>query len=190
VGIPLSADGVLQARRAAAVLKALRVKSIVCSPLLRAIDTATFIAAPHGLTPKPLQALRELGLGEWEGLTRHQAASRDRELHLRWTTDPASVSPPSGEALRDASARAIPAVLALAAAHVGKKVVVVTHNLIVRVLACHALGADLSAVGRMRCHPGSMTVVDVQDGRFELRVLNETSHLRAGDQPGPASVDG
>src|ERR1700732_4521643 len=39
-----------------------------CSPLLRAVQTAAIVAAPHGLSPKPLEALTECDVGRWEGL--------------------------------------------------------------------------------------------------------------------------
>src|SRR5215469_1465602 len=82
--VPLSATGWLQAGCLATALEPLRVAGIVCSPLCRAVETATYIAAPHGLTATPLLAFRELSFGEWEGLTSSEATARDPELHQNW----------------------------------------------------------------------------------------------------------
>lgn len=163
--------------------------SVASSPLRRALETAAWIAAPQGLTAEPLAAFRELGFGRWEGLTGAEAAACDPEAYRRWTTDPAAGSPPGGETLREASLRAVPALEALVAANAGKKVALVTHSVILRILVCHALGADLSAVGRLRCDPGSITTVEVREGRYQVRLLNDACHLRGalGGDSGPSS---
>ena len=179
--LPLSATGWLQARCLATALEPLRVASVVCSPLCRAVETATCIAAPHGLTAAPLPAFRELSFGEWEGLTRSEAAARDPELHQRWQESPATARPPGGETLQEAAERTIPALKALIAGHAGEKVVLVMHNLIIRVVLCHALGAGLSTVGQMQCQPGSITIVDVRGDYYVVRLLNDTCHLQKGE---------
>src|SRR5262249_60449675 len=79
--VPLSATGWSQARCLATALELLRVASVVCSPLCRAVETATCLAAPHGLTATPEQAFRELSFGKWEGLTNSEATASDPELH-------------------------------------------------------------------------------------------------------------
>ena len=162
-------------------LEPLRVAGVVCSPLRRAVETATCIAAPHGLTVAPLPAFRELSFGEWEGLTSSEATARDPELHPGWQKSPATMRPPGGETLQEAAERTIPALKALIARHAGEKVVLVTHNLIIRVLLCHALGAGLSTVGHIQCQPGSITIVDVRGGQYVVRLLNGTCHLQKGD---------
>jgi broad specificity phosphatase PhoE len=185
VDIPLSADGLRQARSVALALEPIRVARIACSPLRRAVETATCIAAARGLTTTPIPAFRELSFGEWEGLTSHEASTRDPDLHRHWKGSPDMARPPGGEMLREAHDRAIPALDALVAEHAGKKVVLVTHNLILRVLLCRLLGAELSTVGHMRCEPGSISIADVREGRYVVRVLNDTGHLRQVAQPGP-----
>jgi broad specificity phosphatase PhoE len=176
--IPLSTSGRLQARHTAAALEPLRVAAVVCSPFLRAVETAACIAAPHGLFAAPDAAFREVSFGDWEGLTSSEAAARDPELDERWRNGEAMARPPGGETLHEAAERAIPALEALVARHAGEKVVLVTHNWIVRLVVCHALGVGLSTVARMQCRPGSITIVDVRSGEYVVRLLNATSHLQ------------
>lgn len=176
--VPLSATGWLQAGCLATALEPLRITGVVCSPLCRAVETATCIATPHGLTAVPLPAFRELSLGDWEGLTSSEATARDPELHKRWQKSPAIARPPGGETLQEAAERTIPALKALIAEYTGEKVVLVMHNLIIRVLLCHALSAGLLAVGHMQCRPGSITIVDVRDDQYMVRLFNDTCHLQ------------
>ena len=176
--IPLSAAGLLEAERVATALSAVRLGAVVCSPLRRAVQTATAIAAPRGLSVALRPAFREVSFGEWEGLTGDEAAAPDRALYGSWKEGHSSTRPPGGESIGDAAARAIPALEALVSEHPGKKAVVVTHSRILRVLLCRALGADLSASAHMRCEPGSISVIDVRDGLYVVRALNDTGHLR------------
>ncbi len=60
---PLSALGLEQAARAAAVLAGEPIRSIVCSDARRALDTAHAVAAPHRLTPVAREVLRERNFG-------------------------------------------------------------------------------------------------------------------------------
>jgi probable phosphoglycerate mutase len=181
--IPLSATGRSHARRAAAALAPLRLAEIVCSPLRRAVETATCIAAPHRLTATPSPAFREVGLGDWEGLTSSEAAARNPESYRQWHVSPATVLPPGGEALQEAAGRVIAAFDDIVARRAGKKVVCISHSLIIRLLVSHALGAGLSTVGRIRCQPGSISVIDVRAGQLTVRALNDTCHLQEIREP-------
>lgn len=67
---PLSALGVEQAERAAAVLD--RVDAVWASDLERAHHTARLLAAPHGLTVTTDPRVRERAAGPWTGLTRDE----------------------------------------------------------------------------------------------------------------------
>jgi broad specificity phosphatase PhoE len=179
--VPLSATGWLQAKCLATALEPLRVASVVCSPLCRAVETATCIAASHGLAATPERAFRELSFGDWEGLTSCEVRARDPELYQRWKESPVTARPPGGETLQEVAERTIPALEAVIVRHAGEKVVLATHSLVIRVLLCHALRAGLSTVAHLQCRPGSITVMDVQSDRYVVRLLNDTCHLQKDD---------
>jgi broad specificity phosphatase PhoE len=176
--VPLSPKGRWQAECLAAALAPLNLAGIVCSPLCRASETAAKIAASHGLIPAADPAFTEVALGHWEGLTHTEATMCAPDLHPRWQRNPAEVRPPGGETLEEAAARSIPAFEAIVSRHLGATVALIGHSLVTRVLLCFALGAGLNAVGRMRCQPGSMAVVDVRGEHYAVRMLNDTCHLR------------
>jgi probable phosphoglycerate mutase len=117
-------------------------------------------------------------------LTSSEVAARDPKLYQQWRASPATVRPPGGETLEEAAERAVAALDDVIARREGRKVVLVMHNMIIRVLVCHALGAELSTVGRIKCQPGSISVVDIRGDRHTVRLLNDTCHLEnAGDGP-------
>lgn len=176
--VPLSPDGHRQAARVAAELVSRRLVAVACSPLRRAMETATIVAIPYGLDPLIYPAFREVDLGAWEGLTDGEASEGWPDRHRAWRRNPASVRPPGGETLAEAAARAVPAFRDLVAGHAGATLALIGHSLIIRVLLCHALCAGIEAAGHMRCRPGSIAVIDVRGGETMVRQLNETCHLR------------
>src|SRR6266853_5682826 len=65
---PLAKLGVRQAEATRDFLGIRPIDHCYSSPLVRAMQTAAIVAAPHGLSPQPLDALVEGDVGRWEGL--------------------------------------------------------------------------------------------------------------------------
>ena len=78
------------------------------SPLRRAAATGGAIAERWvpALRARPDERLREIGQGEWEGLTGAEVRARYREVRAGWRHDPVHVHAPGGESLQEADARA------------------------------------------------------------------------------------
>jgi glucosyl-3-phosphoglycerate phosphatase len=77
---PLSPVGREQARRAAPVLAAYRPQVIVSSDLERARDTAAAVGEACGMPVRLDPRLREVDVGEWQGLTNVEVRERDPHL--------------------------------------------------------------------------------------------------------------
>lgn len=88
---PLNANGLAQARSAAARLRALPIRRITASTQARAWRTAEIIAAPHSLHLMPSDKVRERWFGSLVGTP---------SVNLDWSYDP-----PGGERLADFVAR-------------------------------------------------------------------------------------
>lgn len=77
----LDETGVAQVRATAAVLQPLGLLRVVCSPLRRAVHTASVIAQPLGLTPEVDPAFTDRDYGPWTGRVKadviHQWGSVD-----------------------------------------------------------------------------------------------------------------
>src|SRR5437660_7716941 len=74
---PLARLGVRQAEATRDFLAVRPIDHCYCSPLLRAEQTASIVAGPHGLTPVPVEALTECDVGRWEGLDWQTIRSTD-----------------------------------------------------------------------------------------------------------------
>lgn len=138
---PLTDAGRAEARAAAADLAGWRPDVIHCSPLSRAVDTATIVRdvlAPR-VRVERRHVLIERHYGALQGISRDEARRRHGdEAVARWRRSPAGV-PPGGESLQLLQQRLRPYwthVLAPLLAD-GRSVLVVTHGNALRMLLTH-----------------------------------------------------
>lgn len=173
---PLAESGLLQAGRLAAALAPLPIRAVYASPLRRAADTASRVAAARHLPLRLEPRLREQCFGAWEGLTRAEIlAGAGREELLRWETD-LGLSPPGGESLAAVQERVLELVADLGREHAGDWIALVSHVGPIKALLCAALAVPLAAARRMFLDPGTLCVVDWGE-RPVVRLFNSHGHL-------------
>ena len=176
--VPLSDIGREQLRKLARRLAPEPVAAVYASPLGRTMETARILSEPHGKPVTPKGGLREISHGRWEGKTRAAVEKEYPEEYARWETDPYSFSPSGGETGLAVTARAMPALLEIVAAHPGEQVLVVSHKATIRLIIGSLLGFDLR---RYRDHldqsPASLNILDFKDvAHARLTLFNDTSH--------------
>jgi probable phosphoglycerate mutase len=129
---PLSALGEEQAREAAGRLVAGDFSRLVSSHLQRARRTAEILAEPLGLAVEIDPELREIDVGEWQGLTRDEIRARAPGALADWS-EGRSESTPGGELRADLTERARVSLLRAAAeASPGDRVLLVSHGALIR----------------------------------------------------------
>jgi broad specificity phosphatase PhoE len=138
---PLTAGGVEQALRHAADLRSHAIDAIFASPLGRARATADIIGGHLGLPVVAIDELTEVHHGSFAGLTDEEINSRHPDSWRRRSTDKYRWSFPDGESYADADVRAGHA-LARIGIHPARRPLVVSHEMIGRMLRRHLLGLD------------------------------------------------
>ncbi len=123
---PLNETGRAQAAELAAELKNVELAAVYSSPLLRAFETAQVVAAEHRLEPVAVDALREVDVGSWEGLTRAEVETKFPKQLARWLDHDQGWE--NGESYEELGRRVVAALLELAAAHEGERILAVTHG--------------------------------------------------------------
>jgi broad specificity phosphatase PhoE len=123
---PLNDAGRAQARKLAGQLKEMPFDAVYSSDLRRARETAELVAQPHGLPVTTDRGLREIDIGSWSGLTH-------AEIDERF---PGGVRP-DGETREQHAARVLDTVERIARAHLGRRILLVTHGGTMRALHGH-----------------------------------------------------
>jgi broad specificity phosphatase PhoE len=183
----LSPLGRSQAVRLARALAAAPFAAVYSSPLVRAWDTALVIAASHRLSVVPVEELREIALGAWEGLTEEEITRRFGDVVARRRRDPERVVPEGGESLAQVQARAMRAMERILARHDDGTIAVVAHGAVNKMILLSALNAPLSSYWRIRQDNAGISIVDVIGAHKAVRVMNETAHLTSVDEEAAAA---
>jgi 2,3-bisphosphoglycerate-dependent phosphoglycerate mutase len=167
---PLNELGRKQSAKLAEALADEPIARVYTSPLRRARETAELVAERLGLEIESLEALREIDVGSWTGLTREEVAERFPEAYARWL-ERAPHGFEDGETYEELAARVIPALGALAEAHPATTLLIVTHGGPSRVMQAHAAGVDYAEARRRETVLANCAVCRfaVEDG--ELRRL-------------------
>lgn len=178
VGVDLSDEGRWQATRLGERLRAEAITAAYCSSMSRCVETAAIIAAACGVAAAPRDALREIDHGHWEGLTRREVEERFGGEYAAWEEDPFTYAPDGGESGVAVLARALPAIRAIVTAHVGERVLVVSHKATIRLILSSLLGFDARGYrDRLDQAPACLNVLDFRDPvRARLMLFNDTSH--------------
>jgi broad specificity phosphatase PhoE len=183
--VELSARGREQAARLAAGLAGRQFDALYTSPLVRCRETAAACAARLDLAPAVVDDLREVGLGDWEGLTVETVVAGDPERYWRWLTAPGHNPPPGGEPLEALQRRITSAIAAIGARHPAGRVLVVSHGGVIATFLCGCLALGLDAVWRLRIENTAVSRIELPAAR--LSRLNDTRHL-AEPAPVPAGA--
>jgi probable phosphoglycerate mutase len=146
------------------------------SGLARSREFAGLVAGPG--TVRPLSALREIDLGEWDGRAMDEVRQSDPAGFEARGLDLAGFRPPGGESFADLQARVVPAVEALLAA--GGTHLVVGHQGVNRALLCHVLGLPLGRLLRLRQDYACLNRITLHKDGWRLQLLNASPDLFGG----------
>ncbi|MEQ8846612.1 histidine phosphatase family protein [Botrimarina sp.] len=174
---PLAEIGRRQAARAAAALSGRPLRAVYSSPLLRATETAQVIADKHGLAVTPVDAVKEVEVGRWEGSNWADVEKNDPENYAAFRRDPGSHGYPGGESLQDLLDRVAPTLEELMNRHAGEEIAVVAHSVVNRVYMGSLLGVSFAEGYWLPQANCGINVVRYRKGAAKLVSFNSVAHL-------------
>ena len=178
VDVLLSDAGRDQARRLGARLAREEIAVAFASPMKRTMETARLIVEPHRIEVSPVDGIREIAHGRWEGMKREEVERQFPEEYARYEEDPFSFAPVEGESGLQVTARALPALLKIVAEHCDARIVIVSHKATIRLLLSSLLGFDPRKYrDRLDQSPCALNILDFKDvAHARLTLFNDTSH--------------
>lgn len=189
----LTKKGVDQARRLAKRLRHFHIDKIYSSDLGRAFSTTQAIGAtmPRVKVVRDPK-LREILLGDWEGMTPEDVDKLYSKGFQKWLKKPSACVIPNAERVGHFRRRVTERIKQIARQNQGKTVLVVTHGGVITALLADWLLADFDRlIMGLRIDNTSLTFVEMTSSYFEkkpkhggvkLWVINDTDHLAKKDK--------
>jgi len=176
---PLSAEGRRQAELLADRLVGRGFAGFYTSDLDRAFETAEILAPKVGAHPEPVRGLREIFLGDWEGLRTEEIAERFPEPWARWVEEPDWDVVPGGEGAADFDSRVGAAFDDIFSRHDRGDVLVVTHGGVIQIALHRVVGRPSRGLFPFKIQNASISLVEKRNGRMVIAGVNDIAHLEA-----------
>jgi len=182
--VPLDQEGRRQAKLLATRLVSLRGCAVYCSPLQRAVQTASALG-----DPKLVPDLVEVDHGQLEGLAEAELESRHAAFLARWAVDPEHTRIPGGESLGQALDRALPALTDIVAQQSSAApVVVCSHQLVIATLLCAVQGLSLARYKDLTSRTTGISLLGWCPAAWRVFCVDDLAHLEAGQSRAGASA--
>ncbi len=176
--VSLNERGFAQARDSARAALVWEPSVLYASSLTRTVQVAEEIRKITGVPVVARPGLRELSLGDLEGVTGAEMRAGWPEVYETWRNNPADAMMPNGESLTQLQERAWQAILEIEQAHSGDAgVLVVSHNFTIRTIICAILDIPLYNFHRMSLGLGSLCTFESDGNARRLITYNCNSHL-------------
>jgi len=191
-GIHLNEEGRQQAAAVAGRLAEVPLAAVYASPLDRTMETATYVVANRELTIVPVDDLREVDYGEWQG-----AELKVLYEHALWPGVqhyPSGTRFPGGETLGEAQMRMVKALDAIRQRHTEHEVIaVVSHADLIKLACAYYVGMHLDLFQRLEIATCSVTSFRFTKAGPRLLGLNDVgscAHLiPKPPEPAPAVAE-
>ncbi len=146
---PLHPEGAAQLGKLGSILAGQGVNRIFCGPLPRTMESAWIVGDMLGVQVEAAEALNEISIPHWDGLTKEAIRARFGPEYPTWLADPAGFFVPGCETIAEVQRRAVACVESLFREYPGQNLLVVSHLIVVRALLLHYLArpiADFRAI--------------------------------------------
>lgn len=183
---PLNTSGWVQMRAATDGLCCW--EHVVSSPLQRCAAFAEEFALAHGLPLLLEERLAEIDFGDWEGLSAAQIMQESATALTDFWRDPINHPPPGGESLRQFQRRVVAAWEVLCRRYAGKRLLLITHGGVIRMLLSHLQSRPLDRIMEIEVEHAALFGLLLGDGALKT-LFTSRSAMRAwldrnGEAPG------
>lgn len=180
---PLSEQGVEQAWALRKWLADIPFTRILSSDLSRSRRTAQIIAGRHAAAIESVPKLREINLGEWDGLSFQEIRNRFPDDYAARGRDIENWRPPRGESFADCRVRVHHALEQILSDSQGN-VLVVGHAGVNRLILCSALGIPIRNLHNIGQDYGCINILEFSPVRTRVQLINFSPTLA----PLPAQI--
>ncbi|HUO59864.1 MAG TPA: alpha-ribazole phosphatase [Candidatus Acidoferrales bacterium] len=168
---PLSEYGVEQARALRNWFQRHEFTRVLCSDLTRSLRTAKIILGARRIRIEAHPELREISLGEWDGVSFREIEAKYPEEFKARGTDIEHWRPPGGESFADCRQRVL-AFLHHELPRSEGDILLVGHAGVNRLILCDALGLPTANLMHVGQDYGAVSIVEFGLERARVQLLN------------------
>ena len=177
LNLRLSEVGRRQAQATADFFAKRPIDAIFSSPMIRAMETAELVAQPHGHQVQTREELVEVHVGDWEERSWDDIVASEPEAYARFIEHPGTHGYPGGESFQDVQNRALPVLHELLQENMGRRLVVIAHNVVNRACLAGMLGLPINNARTIQQQNCGVNIVRWKAGEVQVRTMNATFHL-------------
>jgi len=161
---------------------------IISSPLARCRYFAEHFSKNNNIELDIDERIREMSFGDWDGKL-VETVWRDYEAVMtRWSADPASITPPNGEPMSDVARRLLEAYRDITQRYRGKKILLIMHGGVIRVLLTQLLNMPLTFANRFEVPYANLTALNLYHGHAVTELTPDSARSEATNSISP-SID-
>ena len=176
--IPLNDTGRQQAGFAKTGLLGMELAAIYTSPLQRAVETAEIIRGDRKIPIYPTDGLREMGIGEWEGLLVSEIDEKYPGWYDIWRSAPTQIRLKGGEPYAETQKRAWKIFWEIVRKHEGETVLIVSHMMCISSILLTVAGIHLDDVWKHPIGNAALNIVEADsDGKAVITEWSRDDHI-------------
>lgn len=160
--VPLSEEGAHEATRLSEELAGMNLDALYSSDSEHALQTAEAIAKTLGVKLKPLDSLRNLDHGLWQGMLVEEVKRKQPKVYRQWQEQPESVCPPGGEMVCNARCRVRSALTKLLKKHKGGTVGLVVPEPLASLVRAYLAQSEVGDLWRAGGQHGTWEILEVE----------------------------
>ncbi len=146
----------------------------------RAVTTAGLIRAGRNIPQLQHAGFCEMGLGPWEGKEVQVLMETENGSCQNFFYHPELFVPPAGaENFEELQQRFVAALREVAAKHEGQTILVVAHGMVLRNMLAYFTNQRLQDIWTNLYKPTALSLLNMDEGKFELVFWNDTAHYEA-----------
>lgn len=176
---PLTDLGIRQAESLSERLNDTVIDVIYSSPIERAYKTAEIIRKDRDIDIITHEGLKEIHVGEWEGLTVDEISSNEvyAEQLENYFYNPSEYKPFGGETIDGLAERCEKAIKDIITKNKEKTVLVVTHGIALKMIMMYFMKVTKEEIMKQPVMgQAGLTKIEIYNNNFNIILNNDTSH--------------
>ena len=171
-GVPLTDDGIDQAKTAAEFVEKMNVTKIYTSPIERALQTAEIVGNHNAIDVVSDERLIELDMGKFTGMKYDEIFSKHGNVFLKFYSGDLELAHNGVETFAEVKSRVLDIIDHVVGQHKDENVLLVTHMDPIKAVLSSVMDLKPQSLFELIVANASLTVFNEYQGSLSLKAIN------------------